>query len=193
MRWLLYFIPALLVELLCYITNPLACIFVRREVRLDRVKRLNNRQVTMMRDYPIRLFSLWNTHDNAIDEWWYGAYNDDSYFNYLKNATQADYDNSWLIRYLCRVHWLMRNNAYGWLYKFFSVPVEPMLKWRTSGQEDKTFWYSLTTYPNSFQLEMQIPLGARFFSINIGWKAHKGFPRKMYANRIIGFRKYKKG
>lgn len=190
LRWILYFTPALLVEIICLISNPIACLLVSKEYRVDRVKRLG-RDVLMVRDYPIDLFRLWNTHDNAIDEWWYGLYNNDSYLKILRDATQADYDSSWWIRYLCRLHWLMRNNAYGWLYKLFSMPVEPIVKTYELGNEGVSFWYKLQIYKNSFQFELQLPLGGRYLSMNIGWKSHKGFDRKLYANRIIGFRKYK--
>lgn len=43
----------------------------------------------------------------------------------------------------------------------------------------------------SLLVELRVPLyGKRYFSMDIGWKAHKRFPKKLYANRIIGFRKY---
>ncbi len=94
---------------------------------------------------------------------------------------------------LLRVMWLYRNNAYGFLYNLFSRPLEFDPKLHEHGIEDSgEFWYLLAVYPSSFKLEVQIPLyGKRHISINIGWKAHKGFPRLMYANRFIGFREYK--
>lgn len=191
LKWSLLFIPALLVEAVCYFTNWIACIFIVIRERDDRVKRLGNAQFNMLREYPIGIFMLWNTHDNALDEYWWGLFNEDSWFKSVREATQEDYDNNWWLRYFCRVAWLMRNNGYGWLYKFFSVPVEPIVKSYTRGIEKQGFWYLLQIYKNSFKLEMQIPLGKRYFSMNIGWKEHKGFPNKLYANRIISFRKYK--
>lgn len=88
---------------------------------------------------------------------------------------------------------MMRNNAYGFLYNLFSTPVEEPLSIIDNNKEDsRELWYRLEQYPSSFKFECQIPLfGDRYLSINIGWKAHKGFPKKLYANRIIGFRKYK--
>jgi hypothetical protein len=195
-RWLLYFIPALLVEVFCYLTNWIACIFVRREMRTDTVKRLGGEMVTMPRDYPIRFFTLWNTHDNALDTWWFDSYNEDSPFKWLREATQSDYDSSWWLRYICRVHWLYRNNGYGFLFYWFGAPLESTGINYEHGLEDSgKFWYFYQKFPNSFKFEAQFPIlfTNRYISTNIGWKAHRSapLPKKLYANRIIGFRQYK--
>ena len=190
--WIACFIPALFVELICYASNWFVAFFTRREPRTDVVKRLGKVTTTLDRDYLRDPFYLWQTHDNAVDEWWYGLYNPDHFFKFAQEWTQEDYDNSWWIRYYCRVMWLYRNNAYGWLYKLFSRPKETNPKVYTYGQEDISFWYELKVYPKSFQLEVQIPLKVipRYITINIGWKAHKQTERLLYANRIIGVRKY---
>jgi hypothetical protein len=87
---------------------------------------------------------------------------------------------------------LWRNCAYGFHYNLFGIPVETNPKVYTKGVEDKTFWYLLQVYKNYFQFEIQVPLlGKRYLSINIGWKSHKEIAKVLYANRIIGFRKYK--
>lgn len=184
--WLALFVPALLVEILCWITNPIACLFTVSRERKDVVKRLNKQVVTMQRDYLIPLFYLWQTHDNAVDEGWHGLYE----IPFLKDKTQEDYDSSWLIRYWCRVWWLSRNTAYGWHYKYFSRPKELAQKVFECGVEDVNFWYKLQLFKSSFQFELQLPLGKRYLSINIGWKAHKSTERLLYANRIISFRTY---
>jgi len=164
--WLIYFIPALLVELICLITNPIACLFVVKRERTDVVKRkFNKKVITMQREYLLGVFNLWNTHDNAVDEGWYGLYD----IVFLSKTTQADYDNSALIRYWCRLWWLNRNTAYGWLYFLFSLN-------RGKG----------------WQIKKDIPLIFGYYnSVNIGWKSHKLMPRLLYANRVIGLRKYK--
>ena len=185
-RWLLLFIPALLIEALCWFTNPIACLFTRRDSRYDYVKRLGI-HVVLDRDYLRQPFYLWQTHDNAVDEGWYGKY----VIPFLADTTQAEYDNSWLIRYWCRLWWLSRNTAYGFHYKWFSAPREDVLSVTEHGIEDVTFWYKLQVFNRSFQLEAQIPLGfGRYNSSNIGWKSHKLMKRKLYANRLIGIRKY---
>jgi hypothetical protein len=192
-KWILIFLPALAIELWCYLTSPIAALFIRTEPRFDRVKRLGNKSVTLPRDYLIKPLYWYQTHDNAVDEWWYGLFNEDSYFKTLREATQEDYDISMLLRYVCRVHWLWLNCAYGFHYNLFSQPIEPLIRKYEHGVEEQGFWYQLQLFKSSFQLEAQIPLGNRYYSINIGWKAHKNIPNKLYANRIIGFRKYEKG
>jgi hypothetical protein len=190
--WLLFFIPALLVEVACYILSPFVALFVTRSPRYDVVKRYDKRKLLMERENLIRPLILFQTHDNAVDEWWWGMYNTDHWFKFAREWQQSDYDNSAFIRYYCRVMWLWRNCAYGWLYFLFSRPKEFGGRIRIKGNENSGFWYELKTYPKSFQLESHIPLfGKRYFSLNIGWKAHKLTERLLYANRIIGFRKYK--
>lgn len=164
--WLIYLVPSLLVEMFCWITNPIACLFVRKDPRHDVVKRLGKTYHTLDREYLRGIFYLWQTHDNAADEGWYGLYD----IAFIRGATQADYDNSWLIRYWCRVWWLSRNTAYGWHYLLFSLPVG-----------------------KGWQIKKDIPLWFGYYnSVNVGWKAHKGKPRLLYANRIIGLRKKEK-
>lgn len=192
--WLLLFIPAAVVELLCYILNPVVAIFTTSELRTDRVKRLDNKTYTFDREYLIKPLRWFQTHDNAVDEWWWGAFNTTSYFKFLREATQEDYDNSWWIRYLCRVHWMYRNNAYGFLYHIFGRPKEVGAYTKEYGIEDSgKFWYFLQVFPSSWKLEAQIPypFTKRYTSVNIGWKAHKGFDKVMYANRVFNLRKYK--
>ncbi len=164
--WLICFIPALLVEIICWLTNPIACLFVVKRPRTDVVKRgFNKRTVTMQREYLWGILDLWSTHDNAVDEGWYGLYE----IPFLANKAQSDYDKSRLIRYWCRVWWLSRNTAYGWTYLLFSLPVG-----------------------KGWQFKKDIPLWFGYYnSVNIGWKSHKGMPRLLYANRIIGLRKNK--
>lgn len=196
-KWLLMFIPALVVELLCYALNPFVAIFTTREDREDRVKRppWNNAVVTIQHDYLIKPLRWFQSHDNAADEWWYGYYNIEDYWQKARGWNQDDYDGSWWIRYYCRVKWLYRNNAYGFLYNIFSVPVEPIKALHEHGiKKSGELWYVLEIYESSFKFEAQIPLwGNTYTTVNIGWKAHKGFPKKMYANRIpfIGFRSFK--
>ena len=195
-KWILYFIPALFVELMCYLLNPLVAIFTTRKDREDRVKRppWNNAVVTIPHDYLIKPLRWFQTHDNAVDEWWYGYFNIYDWFETVRAWNQDDYDGSWWIRYYCRIKWMYRNNAYGFLYNIFSVPVEELEYKKEYGVENsRKLWWELHVYKSSFQFEAQVPLTKdRHITINIGWKAHKGFPKKMYANRIIGFRRYRK-
>ncbi|MDO9233018.1 MAG: hypothetical protein Q7U15_05895 [Methylotenera sp.] len=191
--WLLYFIPALAIELMCYLLNPLVAIFTRKELRTDRAKILGG-VVTMPRDYLLKPLMYFQSHDNAVDEWWYDGYAKDSHFKWLREATQDEYDASWWLRYVCRVMWLYRNNAYGFLFYWFGTPIEPLIKTYEYGVEEQGLWLRYESYPSSFKFECQIPISFtnRYFSANIGWKAHRSapLPRKLYANRIVGLRKY---
>lgn len=196
--WLIYFVPAILIELACYLLAPVVALCIETRPRFDRVKRLGNISQQLDRDYLIKPLFWFQTHDNAVDEWWYGLFNNDSYFKWLREANQADYDASKWLRYVCRVHWLWRNCGYGFLYHLLGKPIKSLTfsKLNQLGKEGEGFWVSLKRYSKSFQFECQIPLGqvktgARFITINIGWKKHKGFNKVMYANRVIGFRKYK--
>jgi hypothetical protein len=191
-KWLLFFIPALAIEVMCYILAPLVALFITKRDRTDTVKRLNRAVVTMPREYIVKPLYWFQTHDNAVDEWWYGVYNTSHWFSFAREWGQAHYDNSWFVRYYCRVMWLWRNCAYGFHYNLFGIPVETNPKVYTKGIEEQTFWYEFKLFKRYFHFEMQVPLlGKRYLTINIGWKSHKGIPKVLYANRIIGFRKYK--
>jgi hypothetical protein len=190
-KWLLFFIPALVIELVCYILAPLVALFITKRDRTDTVKRLNRAVVTMPREYIVKPLYWFQTHENAVDEWWYGVYNTSHWFSFAREWGQSHYDNSWFVRYYCRVMWLWRNCAYGFHYNLFGIPVETNPKVYTKGIEEQTFWYELKLFKSYFHFEMQVPLlGKRYFSMNIGWKAHKLIPNVLYANRIVSFRKY---
>lgn len=183
-RWILYFIPALIVELICWVLTPLVCLFVVRRLHTDKVKRYYNKQtVTLMREFLPDWLSLFGTPDNAVDEFFMGMYSD--------TPTEGQYHSSWFWRYYCRCMWLFRNTAYGWHYLLFSVPAEEGVV-SESGTKYEGFWYKLTKRPSSFQLQYQLPIPftKRYIDGNIGWKSH-GFDTLMYANRFIGLRSYK--
>ena len=61
------------------------------------------------RAFLIPCLRIWQTPDAPVDEFWYGDYT-----GWPKDGrTQAEYDSSAWLRYLCRVNWLWRNAAYG--------------------------------------------------------------------------------
>lgn len=197
--WLLYFIPALAVEIFCWFTNWFPALFSVREERHDRVKRIDKvNWITMEHEYLPKWCRWYQTHDNAVDEYWWGMYNEGHWLPYIKNMTQEQYDNSWLARYVMRVCWLYRNNAYGFLYNIFSKPDRRGDSYREykHGEEHITrFWFVLRRYEKSgFQLEGHFPImpvvfGRNIYNdLNIGWKDHRSAVRCLYANRIIGLR-----
>ena len=185
-KWLLLYPLNLIVELIAYLCAPIVALFITKRERLDRVKRLGNQQISMKREYLVDWLYWFQTHDNAVDEYWWGCFSDDSIFSYLKNGTQEQYDTSKVFRYLCRVMWLWRNCAYGFSYNIFGVPLDKTEFVKEYGTKHQGFWYLFTKRESSFQLEMQIPTPWSWhISTNIGWKEHDGFPRVMYASRIV--------
>jgi hypothetical protein len=116
---------AIIVILSTYFIVPIACLFTRLEVRTDTMKRkarelgvLEYTQFTTLRTYLHPAFNWYQTHDNAMDEYWYGGY-DDAVNN---RFTQDTYDNSWLLRYYNLVMWGWRNKAYNFRYLVLGVP-----------------------------------------------------------------------
>lgn len=190
-RWLIYLLPATLVSLACYLLTPMVALCVTRRLYTDTVKRLGRRRVTIARDFIVRPLYWFQTFDNAVDEYWWGRYSDDAPFAFIRHATQADYDDSRWIRYVCRVLWMWRNCAYGFMQYPFGRPLDEV-QYVINRGDVAGFHYTFTKRKSSWQLEANIPIGfGRFNSVNIGWKPHDGFDRVMYANRVIGLRRYK--
>lgn len=181
MRWALYFIPALIVELVAWVLTPLVCLFVVKRQHTDIVKRRGKTTWTLKREFLPNWLSYFATPDNAADEYFWGMYSD--------TPTEEQYLSSWWWRFYCRCMWHFRNTGYGFMYAWFSVPAESETV-TEYGQRDKAFWYRLRKRKSSWQLQYQLPLGKRYIDGNIGWKSH-GFDRLMYANRVIGLRSYK--
>lgn len=176
-----------LIKLIATIFATLIGLCITHQERTDRVKRLGNKQVTMQRTYLIKWLYWFQTHDNAVDEWWRGCFNESSALAYFRDATQAQYDKSAFLRYACRVMWLWRNVGYGFAYNVFGRKLDEELWIKERVVEKQGFWYKLTQRRSSFQLKMTIPTPWFWYlDINIGWKTHKGFPRAMYAGRLIG-------
>lgn len=147
--WVWYIIPHAFVVLLCYWTNWFACFFPSRQAN--------------GRDKLWGIFNLWSTHDNCVDEFFYGKYDSKD------TTTQVQYNNSRWVRYRFRVKWLKRNTAYGWTYKLFSIPKGE--GFQLKGLADIDF------------------LGFKHNDYNIGWKQHAGIERLSYAFRPVGLRK----
>lgn len=188
--WVVMFVPSLLVELLCMILAPVVALpcFVTYADRTDRVKRLGNKTLTMRREYLVRWLYWFQTHDNAVDEYWWGSFTESAFLPFVRNATQETYDSSAFLRYLCRLLWLWRNCAYGFLYHIFSRALDETILLNERGCEDVGYWHRVTIRSSSWQIKAHIPLFRNLhLSLNFGWKRHDGFDRCMFANKIIGF------
>jgi hypothetical protein len=205
-KWDNRFWVAAIVEAIGYLFMPLICLFTRQEMRVDRMKRRAREwgdpsytQYEAMRDYLPKWLNWFQTHDNAMDEYWYGDFKDSINSKY----SQTDYDKSWLLRYYNRVKWGWRNNTYGFQYFTLGVAEEdsPYKSFEEGTEDSGKLWVKIDVYANYFQYECQIPNGKGGYKhYNFGWKAHRSAPilaetgRKnvMYANRIItNTRKYK--
>lgn len=117
LRWLAYLPFTILVTILCWFTNPIACLFTVR---------------TNGRDDLIPLFYLWQTYDAHVDEFYFGHYADGM-------ISKPAYDNSRVWRYWYRLRWLSRNTGYGWSYLLFSIPKGEGFQWK--GQTRSVFGF----------------------------------------------------
>lgn len=160
--WALLWPLLFLIGLMARILSPIAAMFIVRAPRLDTVKRRGKQMLLLERDSLVWWLTWFDTDDNATDEWWYGIYG-------KPNWTQADYDASKIKRWYCRMLWLQRNSAYTFNRKFFGIAKDNPLAW---------------------QYKADVPLCFGYYNaINIGYKAHKGFNKLMFAGRILGIRK----
>jgi hypothetical protein len=116
--WILSLPFAWLVTILCWLTNPIACLFPSRQPN--------------GRDKLWGIFELWSTYDAPVDEGYYGKYT-------AKSIPQDSYDNSKILRYLYRFYWLSRNTGYGWSYLLFSIPHGTGFQWK--GIAPIKFWF----------------------------------------------------
>jgi hypothetical protein len=124
-KWAIRLPLAVIAILSAYFIVPIACLFTRTELRTDTMKRRAKdlgepeyKQYTAIRVYLSKWFNWFQTHDNAMDEYWYGGYDD-----IVNNRfTQETYDKSWLLRYYNLVRWGWRNPAYTFRYEFLGIP-----------------------------------------------------------------------
>ena len=199
-KWRKHFWQAFFIELGCYLAAPLIACFVRYEVRTDRVKIHGNKQETMLRQYLWYCFRGFQTHDNAVDEYFYGGFYLDDWL--AKHWTESQYNTSAFKRWYCRLMWMWRNVGYGFLYELYGLPKEfAAVKSEEIGEEDSGEYWRLTRiYYHYFQIQEQRPITGfwklifknHYISINYGWKAHKLMPNVLYANRVWTFpKKYK--
>ncbi len=157
--------------------SPLAVCFIKRSPYTTTVKRYKKQVVTLNRDKLVPLLKWFDTHDNATDEYWYGMY--DNTVNY----TQEYYDTHRMYRWYCRYRWLLRNSGYGfnyWISRKYATPILSTTEYK---------YFTLEIRRDSFQLTGFHPfLFGKWNSVNIGWKEHDGFPKLIFAGRLIGLR-----
>ena len=133
------------------------------KITTDTVKLYGKQTMTFDREQLIPIFSWFGTDDNSADEWFFGCYWVDTWWAgwlTIKHYNNAYY--GWLIRYACRVFWLYRNAAYKLLRTWLGLPKDSPLAWQYKGDS--------------------IIKGR---TVNIGWKAHDGIHRLLYAGRLL--------
>ena len=192
-KWVVLYPLSLITSVVFRLLAPLVAIPVRYDFRYDKVKRFNKQQMNLYRESLLPCFSWFATFDNAADEWWYGMYNSNFWLKSVRNWTQTDYNNSWLIRYFCRVAWLWRNAGYGFSQSVLGIDASnTMVNDRPWHGFEQIRWYRLPDLRIlvALQLTGKLWLTSNWYlDINIGWKRHKGFNRLMYAGRIFALRK----
>jgi hypothetical protein len=188
LRYILCFIPHALVVLLCWLTNPLVCLFPSRQAS--------------GRDKLWGIFNLWSTFDAPVDEGYYG-----SYFGANTPQGHYDYDHSAWLRYTYRLKWLSRNTGYGWAYLLFSIPRGTGFQWKGTEPftEPLQALISLVVFSMIawvfFPIVWAITVGVLITlylvavgysnDFNVGWRDHDSMDKLDYAGRILGIRKNK--
>ena len=178
---------------LSWFASPIVALFIYKEPRTDLVKRHGKQIETFDREYISKRLSWFRTHDNAADEWWYGVYNEDFPLKRVREWTQENYDNSKVVRYLCRVFWLCRNPAYTFSHNVLGFERGENYYTKITQVGSKEGWYIFEIKvfvaaddSKAFNIEGRINLpGPKYWNVNFGWKAHKGFSRLMYASRLF--------
>ena len=193
LKWLAFYPLVLLVSVVFRILAPIVAIPVVRYSYVDVMKRFGKQKMAWPRAFLLPYFKWFATHDNAADEWWYGMYNTNFWLKSVREWTQDQYDSRWYMRYFCRVAWLWRNTGYGFSHYVLGINVETALIKDGWHGFERTRWYSKSSgMCLAWQVKGFLWLTKTYYlDINIGWKAHRGFNRLMYAGRIFALRKFK--
>ena len=132
------------------------------------------------------------THDNPIDALWQQPEHMRGY------ETLTGVQPMWcaaapLLRWYCRMLWLIRNPAYGLMdrlgYDAAGQPVRVVAVYGVWGS-GKTNW-CIQAWPGAWQVKAQIfYTRSRYLRIYCGWKQPPGAARMMYCCHINPFRKW---
>lgn len=202
-RYMIYLPLNLICMLICYITNPIVCLFANEVGELPKI------------------FKLWQTWDGSIDDVYYltedcpkcvrydfykhyKPYTEPVWGNHEKRCVELIDPNftvkERILRYICRVLWLTRNCGYGFAYYIFGVTIDGTSMKKVYGkyqhlecngetrmfelwvQKDKNFLIAPFTIKSDLvyfhnKLELNWYMG---WKINMGLVGH----RAMIANRI---------
>ena len=202
-RYMIYLPLNLICMLICYITNPIVCLFANEVGELPKI------------------FKLWQTWDGSIDDVYYltedcpecvrydfykhyKPYTEPVWGNHEKRCVELIDPNftikERILRYICRVLWLTRNCGYGFAYYIFGVTIDGTSMKKVYGkyqyiesngetrmfemwvQKDKNFLIAPFTIKSDWVYFNQ-KLELNWY---IGWKINMGLvgQRAMIANRI---------
>ena len=134
------------------------------------------------------------THDNPIDALWQQPDHMAGYKT-LKGVQPSWCETAPLLRWYCRMLWLIRNPAYGLMDKLgVPAPTQPARVLASHGQWDSgtTNWL-VQVWPGAWQVKAQLFYTKhRFVRIYIGYKQPPGATRMMFCCHVNPFRRYAK-
>ncbi len=197
-KWFLYMPLVLLTTVLCYLTNWFIVLFCDKEGELSApILRLwqtfdnscNPQEITEY--FPSFLSNFWSNHYTEAEiqtpeykelgrSRWYSLCFDDSFTVWER-----------IQRYICRVLWLMRNNACGWaffVFGEFSNHNTLVEDGHWVYEKDVPKKYGLWAYKNSDEV-------FSFWRIHVYWNIYVGYKLDMskdclcpYAFRPLAFK-----
>ena len=198
MIYLLYLLGALLTTVLCYLTNPLVVLFADENGELhgwlrywqtwdDSLDSSYFMREVIAKTFPALDYGYNNHYGHSV-----GTTNELAVLGRTRNystLTTPLTTKERLQRYICRVLWLYRNNAYGFSFWLLGCDVygEDMVMESTGyvvygHKRYGSVWNSVWIYKNDSQI-----CGRLYWKIFLGWKIDyhaAGKKRAMLANRI---------
>ena len=193
-RWLIYLPLSLLASVLCYITNPIVLLFCDKNGELSG---------------PLHLWQTWDNSCNPSDimdivpSWllydWGAHYREYQDTTQLLRSWNRDrwftdcINDEWTLwervqRYLCRLIWLTRNNAYGWGFYVLGHTATPLFVIQKS--ENTIFADEVNgcgwMYKNTAKIFSLFGWEVRWNNL-LGWKVDTSATydtRAMIANRV---------
>ena len=174
MKYFLYCIADLVFQIICYLTNPIICLFANEYGNLP---------------YCLR---YWQTWDNTLDVEWmiteniipnvfhydYGKHYKYVYENHDKgipgHVLMLDENFTTLERvqrYFCRLAWLYRNTGYGFSYEVTGVSINGADIIKTQDISTSDYRYMVYYTENYFMIRYEKPWCKWFkWRIFLGWK-----------------------
>jgi len=171
-------VPVLfLLDIFTWVFSPIICLFVRHAEESS-ITGFPSMFPGKPREFLIKPLYKFQSFDAPLDEWWYS--NDYGQGSWIKlNYTQADYDSTWWIRYVCRIMWLCRNPAYGFGHALGYDLTDPVY---LVTRDNSALWNSGKTHSSYWKVVNRHG--------QIGWwfKAQYVFYKKRYLEVNFGYK-----